>query len=461
MNNQNYDPYKVLESSTMFHMSLGSKELFHSNFLHWISIINWEAFLEIMHGLTGVKEFWWEKIEEVGKKKYHINNNNVKVLREYHNFDLSIYIKYKEPTAEDGQDQEDSTDEAEDMRGWIPVLILENKMKSLPYEEQLKKYTKKAFEEWARIMKDEAIKKEPNKTLEVSGDSKNSKNSITFILLSLMQPNLSNYVFENPKTSERPKYTLKLHSEWKHKTYNGLLELLEYVVNNHSFEDLDKSIIKDYCNFINALCNIANSNIANSKDWKVYNNDNYHAKIIKNRINESKLRIADIREKIIHERMIQILVKKLDDINLTNEHWDKDREFKENNVYNTGIVFYQTSFSRGKGITEAFVIINKDYRLMIQLQGEQYRRCLILHKISNDSAKKRDTRWKKILNELTKKKLWVNDGSDWTENYNPKNKFGDYFKYSYKKIGENDTVNKVLDDMITDFNNIIKLYKFK
>lgn len=453
MNNQNNDPYKVLESSTMFHMSLGSKELFHSNFLHWISIINWEAFLEIMHGLAGVKEFWWEKIEEVGKKKYHINNNNVKVLREYHNFDLSVYIKYNEQIEEDEQDQEDSTDETEDMRGWIPVLILENKMKSLPYEEQLDKYTKKAFEEWARIMKDEAIKKEPNKTLEVSGDSKNSKNSITFILLSLMQPNLPNYKFKNSKEGSRPKYVLSLYSKWKNKTYNDLFKLLEDVVKNHRFNDLDKSIIKDYCNFINALCNIANS-----KYWKVYNNDNYHAKIIENRINESKLRIADIREKIIHERMIQILVKKLDDINLTNEHWDKDYESKNKKDYKTGIVYYQTSFSRGKGITEAFVIINKDYRLMIQLQGEQYRRCLILHKISNDSAKNRDPRWKKILDELKNKKLWVKDGSDWTEDYNPQNKFGDYFKYSYKKIGAKMSVGIVLDEMAQDLRNIINFY---
>ena len=444
--------YNKLRESTMFHMSLGSKELFHSNFLHWISIINWEAFLKIMHGLASTDEFWWEKKEilDSNQKAYHSDNLNVKVLREYHNFDLSIYIKYKEPTAEDGQDQEDSTDEAEDMRGWIPVLILENKMKSLPYEEQLKKYTKKAFEEWARIMKDEAIKKEPNKTLEVSGDS---KNSITFILLSLMQPNLSNYVFENPKTSERPKYTLKLHSEWKHKTYNGLLELLEYVVNNYSFEGLDKSIIKDYCNFINSLCNIANS-----EDWKVNKDENYHAKIIENRIKESKLRIADIREKIIHERMLQILVKKLDGYDLTKKHWDKDREFKGNNVYNTGIVFYQTSFSRGKGITEAFVIINNDYRLMIQLQNDQYRRCLILHKISNDSAEQRDTRKEKILNELKNKELWVKD-RDWTEDYDPKNKFGDYFKYSYKKIGTEKTVEMVLNEMITDLNNIINFYK--
>ena len=425
MNNQNNDPHKILESSTMFHMSLGSKELFHSNFLHWISIINWEAFLEIMHGLARVDKFWWEKDDIVGPKKFHPDYLNVKVLREYHNFDLSIYIHYKEQKTDNEQnneypidDYEDgSIEDAGDMRGWIPVLILENKMKSLPYEEQLDKYTKKAFEEWARIMKDEARKIWP-KPLEISGDD---SNSITFILLSLMQPNLSNYEFDNPKEGSRPRYLLSLHSEWKHTTYNDLFGFLEDVVNvkHYSFKDLDRSIIKDYCNFINALCNIANS-----EDWMVNKDENYHAKIIENRTEESKLRIADIREKIIHERMLQILVDKLKRKGLQYMHWDKDYERKNKKDYETGIVYYQTSFSRGKGITEAFVIINENYRLMIQLQNDQYRRCLILHKISNESTDNRNNRMNNILKDLNK--LW--------NNYNPQNSFGDYFKYSYEKL---------------------------
>lgn len=467
MNNQNSDPYMILKSSTMFHMSLGSKELFHSNFLHWISIINWDAFLKIMHGLAGIDKFWWEKEEIVdfNQKKFHPENLNIKVLREYHNFDLSIYIKYNELTEEEEQDnehlstneyQEDYTDEAEDMRGWLPVLILENKMKSLPYKEQLEKYTEKAFEEWASIIKDEARKKE-NKTIEVSG---NDKYSITFVLLSLIQPDLSNNFFPNNKESKNPKYTLILQSEWKHKTYNNLLGFLEYVVNivnNYRFKDLDKSIIKDYCDFINALCSIANSN-----DWMVDKDDNYYAKIIENRIKESKLRIADIREKIIHERMLQILVKKLNKHGLDNEHWDKDKEYIDDkkSIYNTGKVFYQTSFSRGKGITEAFVIINKDYRLMIQLQNDQYRRCLILHKISNDSAENRDNRKDNILKELMKNKLWIKDNTDWKEDYNPQNKFGYYFKYSYKKIGKKSTVDIVLDEMTSDIKNILDFFKY-
>ena len=97
-NNNQYEEYlKELRDSTMFHMSLGSKELFHSNFLHWISIVNWDAFLQIMRDLAGLKKdevFWWEKegVLDCHEKPYHTDNNNIEVRREFHNFDLSIYI---------------------------------------------------------------------------------------------------------------------------------------------------------------------------------------------------------------------------------------------------------------------------------------------------------------------------------------------------------------------------------
>ena len=142
--NNNQNPFDVLKTSTMFHMSLGSKELFHSNFLHWISIVNWDAFLNIMHRLAGVNKFWWED-------KYCPNSLNLEVRREFHNFDLSIYILDSEKDATDDDSTDDTiyTEGGKKIQTWIPVLILENKMKSLPYKAQLEKYTQKAFEEWS------------------------------------------------------------------------------------------------------------------------------------------------------------------------------------------------------------------------------------------------------------------------------------------------------------------------
>ena len=71
-----------LKGSSMFYMSLGSKELFHSNFLHWLSIVEWSYFIKIMHALSGIEHFWWENLKE----------QEIEVRREDKNFDLSIWV---------------------------------------------------------------------------------------------------------------------------------------------------------------------------------------------------------------------------------------------------------------------------------------------------------------------------------------------------------------------------------
>ena len=47
----------MLKESTTFYMSLGSKELFHSNFLHWLSIVDYNFFLDVMHKLANRMSF--------------------------------------------------------------------------------------------------------------------------------------------------------------------------------------------------------------------------------------------------------------------------------------------------------------------------------------------------------------------------------------------------------------------
>ena len=86
MDKQKFDEcIQNLKGSSMFYMSLGSKELFHSNFLHWLSIIKWEAFIAVMHKLADVNHFWWED---------QYDANRIEVRREFHNFDISIYSSF-------------------------------------------------------------------------------------------------------------------------------------------------------------------------------------------------------------------------------------------------------------------------------------------------------------------------------------------------------------------------------
>ena len=242
-----------LRKSTMFHMSLGSKELFHSNFLHWISIVNWKAFLKIMHKLAGLDEgekFWWENREcsVIGySKEYCPNNNNVKVFREHRNFDLSIYIldtetkKVETKNSNNDKTADDNTTvNTYDSQGKrivqkrIPVLVLENKMKSLPYKAQLEEYTQKAFEEWR---KGEMIKSEIN---ELKSDSDEEKtvsedrihdHGITFVLLSLMDTEIGkvdDYKIEQELSyKKKGEKKMKFPFIWKHTTYSHLAKILE------------------------------------------------------------------------------------------------------------------------------------------------------------------------------------------------------------------------------------------
>ena len=98
--------YKVLKESLIFQMSLGSKELFHSNVWAWL--------IEQDHNF--VKVFF----EGFDFDKYEY----VKVEREKYHRDLIIWVKEKSSKKEKTH-----------------YLVVENKIKSLPSEDQIKKYS--------------------------------------------------------------------------------------------------------------------------------------------------------------------------------------------------------------------------------------------------------------------------------------------------------------------------------
>lgn len=93
-----------LKDSPLFNLSLSSKELFHSNFLYWIWKISPSAFKDVMNSFGANTKEW---------------PANYEVRREYENFDLCVLDK-----------------------GNI-LLVLENKVKSIPYKKQLDEYEKK------------------------------------------------------------------------------------------------------------------------------------------------------------------------------------------------------------------------------------------------------------------------------------------------------------------------------
>ena len=498
---------KKLGDSTMFHMSLGSKELFHSNFLHWISIINWDAFLKIMHDLAGLKEgevFWWEKegVWDCHEKPYHPDNNNIEVRREFHNFDLSIYILDSEKELDESPCSEDNNSE-ENKGKWIPVLILENKMKSLPYEEQLERYTQKAFDEWrtGEKIKTEA-RNSQDKVLE-------NKYGITFILLSLMEPTLNKYLFPKEKVSKNPKYTLKLTSEWKHKTYNELLESIDGTKTMPGWDtkqSLDQLVVDDYCEFVGALYALASDywTIKPKESYRLQVSpwgieDNEDAKAKRNEIEKyKKLRIHDIHEKLLYDQLLSMLEQVLEQA-LEQAFKNKNRPFcryskeliqaqkdKTDESERTRI-FTNLSYAHGVGIFEIQYILSKDFKpigtndkelfkIIIQVQGDRYCHMVIYDGIVKEEKdkngkkqlsvkldaltsawegnlkEKQDTLAQYIsINRSTPTFPWETD-ANW-------GKYGDNLIYQYVEIPPSATIQEVIDAIVKDIQKIIDWFR--
>ena len=103
----------ALNANPMFHMSLASKELFHSNFLYWLWKLDASKFLTLLDKLSECNDF------------SRLTPDSIEVKREYQHFDLCVLEKGHPNNV---------------------LLVIENKVKSIPYVEQLNAYTGKLDE---------------------------------------------------------------------------------------------------------------------------------------------------------------------------------------------------------------------------------------------------------------------------------------------------------------------------
>ena len=326
-----------LEHSSMFHLSLGSKELFHSNFLYWLSIVDWNAFMQVARKLAGVKCFWWENQY---KRSDDRDENEIEVRRESRNFDLSIFVCVHREAKEDG-----STEAKE---AWIPVFILENKMKSLPRQDQLQEYTEKAFKEWNKKKKFDQI------------EELWQQEGISFVLLSLfVDDEFQNQCYYTYKKKENERQVV---ANWKIRNYKDLHEFLKGM----KLQDgnvLNLQILEDYCQFILALHDLAEN------DWKISVDDMFvktiHPWAIKGYHGDRQvqLRIDDIRQKVHYAQMEKMLRKKLSEEGIEACH-AKEKDKKT--------VMYATNYAHNIGILEISVAFQGDTFIFIQLQGNSY-----------------------------------------------------------------------------------------
>lgn len=182
-----------LGGMAIFKMSLGSKELFHSNFLEFLWDIDNDMFIRIVNELL-------TKDPKASQPELVTGQNDIgyKLSRERENFDLCIFH-------EEVNGKRTKT---------VYDLVIENKVKSMPRWDQLKRYKKKVSD-------------------------KNQK-SCRFLLLSLATG--------IPDEEE-------IKKSWAIANYNELKVAIES--QKSSWEsNVASSYIEDYCEFIEKMHNL-------------------------------------------------------------------------------------------------------------------------------------------------------------------------------------------------------------
>ena len=244
---------EMLEQSPMFQLSLGSKELFHSNFMYWMWKAEPDAFWGMMECLLDIQ--FNDKERET-----------LTVEREWENFDLCIVRKEKINRKKKGKGKNEGVEEVDKVTD--VVAVIENKVKSVPNQVQLNEYDSKL-----------------KKILKKGQDAIETRR----ILLSLMEPDFD--------------------SKWTRISYDDYLIIL------NRLKIVDKyhaNIINDYRNMISVLVELKKEWIGDEKKIMSMNYmDIFDLKKSKDAVD---LRINDMRQKMIFSKMFSVLSRELEDL---------------------------------------------------------------------------------------------------------------------------------------------------
>lgn len=403
-----------LKANPIFRMSLGSKELFHSNFLEFLWDLDKSKFMEV------INDTLLPNRKEIVLKPESVFD------REKENFDICIHhleIKIKK-NGEQGKQTKDLYD-----------LIIENKVKSIPRKDQLEEYEEKAKE----------------------------KGNPVFLLLSLVT------VF--PCKTDLVAY----NSPWIVIHYDKLKEAIEE--HYKDVDEHNLKYITDYCQFIGQMHKLQEHMIQDIDDQVYYDEEelNEYKKL---RIHDLyiKLRgsmfITRLKEKLEKDGIgatIHILP-----FNITDNK-KKTRSFKYEDIRpfckeKGGVhVFLDCTIQRGSGMIAAYIYkhrTNCDYIYEVVIQGDEYRHGI---NSSNESDLKLlpsnySDKDKEEANKLLK--LWAavnnrnagffqkihNSTQTCPEHFR---KYAPYCVYKYVKLKKNETVSDLIDAFAKDIINII------
>ena len=292
---------KQFKQNPMYFFSLSSKELFHSNFLEFLFQTNRKQFFNIIDEILGT-DF------SSAPDKYVLS-------REKEKFDICISHKVKTNRGKDA----DCYD-----------LIIENKVKSIPYYTQLEGYQNKADEH--------------NKNL--------NNPQVEILLLSLVQNSPDREKIEGQKN-------------WTIAHYDQLCRLIRSEFSN---DPTIGQYVTNYCNFLDLLNKLqqsiindnANGLFNNTDTYKPYRFHDIYAKL------RSALFLMDFKQAIEQEvKKYKMDVKFVDSIH--------DVIIAEK--YAPGIYLHY-GINQGVGVADIWIPIWKGNRICkyeIVIQGVQYR----------------------------------------------------------------------------------------
>lgn len=501
-----------LNNSPMFKLSLSSKELFHSNFLEWLSIVDREAFVKLINKMANLEEgSEWPK--------------NWRVKREFQNFDLCV-VAYDEHEYNDynykGIEDEDNI---------MVLFVIENKVKSIPYKTQLDDYSNKAeiinksffakqgnayIENRINNIKDYWIGiKEGEWVLKVK-KNKEGKKVIWDEPCSLdLKANNTNNIRSN-KTSFINDYvasfTGKIHyvllslatcfpdkdnintKVWSICNYNRYAELIKsyFLKEPYDKNDLSKRIIEDYISFINNLSNLASKWMNDFNDDCQFLSDNVNYLLAK------RLRIHDLYQKLKYSFLCTKLYNSIND-----EYGKQCKVFPSNQ----GGLFKKKNFTDdGNHEIKKYICVNYTYLhgdplleinfhpgldsngvdmyYTIQVQSNAYERGIQVKRfpgVKYDTKRNKDDIasyvWKRLTGKITPRVkivpgwMRIDTMNSWLDTTNcdnnlensvlPKDLYNAYnepdstYLYQKKLINSNATINKIVEIMLSDLKYVI------
>ncbi len=302
--NTTIQPDELLEQfkqNPMYFFSLSSKELFHSNFLEFLFQTDCKKFFNI--------------IDQLLSTNFSSDPDKYALSREKEKFDICISHKVETKRGNEANCYD---------------LIIENKVKSIPYYTQLAGYQEKA--------------EEHNKNL--------SNTPVKILLLSLVK--------DFPDKAK-----IEEQENWAIAHYDQLCTLIRREFSNHPTIG---QYVKDYCDFLDLLDALQQSIIDDNANGLFNNRDTYkpyrfhdiYAKL------RSALFLMDFKKEI--EQMVKAygmevkFVDSIHDVIIAEE-------------YAPGIYLHY-GINQGVGVADIWIPIWKDGRICkyeIVIQGVQYR----------------------------------------------------------------------------------------